>query len=332
MVDYRYMMLTQKSLLLAAFVSLVGCSSAKTADVTPTPDLSSTDPLPPPPPEKGFQMGMEIDSPAHSETWKCQMGTLPIDGPRAVNAVEHVQSAVVHHMDIIVIATSGVDLPDGIYDCADIYKDHPKLMEEVILYAAQKPQDKWTFPKGTAAMVPGPLRVMYEIHHVNGSDQPMHLFSKVNAYSVSTDEVTKTVWGGPVRNRNLTIPPKSDVTEVSRCVFDKDVDILIMSMHTHKLGRDMTALRFDGTATGEQVYKNEDWAQPAVKSFTDAPLHVAKGQGFEFRCHYANPSDKLVNWGFKADDEMCNLALVYTPGDSAAKCTQVYQSGGKIIE
>ena len=45
-----------------------------------------------------------------------------------------------------------------------------------------------------------------------------------------------------------------------------------------------------------------------------------------------NASDVDVGWGFKATDEMCQMAIVYTPGDPSAKCVPVETSDGVILE
>jgi hypothetical protein len=57
---------------------------------------------------------------------------------------------------------------------------------------------------------------------------------------------------------------------------------------------------------------------------------VPAGQGFELHCHYQNPTDKLVNWGFKASDEMCQMALVYTPGNPSIECKTIATSDGVL--
>jgi len=35
-----------------------------------------------------------------------------------------------------------------------------------------------------------------------------------------------------------------------------------------------------------------------------------------------------VHWGFAASDEMCQIALVYTPGQATRKCEVVDSSDG----
>jgi hypothetical protein len=55
-------------------------------------------------------------------------------------------------------------------------------------------------------------------------------------------------------------------------------------------------------------------------------MKVPAGTGFEFACHYKNPSAQPVTWGFKATDEMCQIALVFTPGETTRAC-EIVASG-----
>ena len=47
-------------------------------------------------------------------------------------------------------------------------------------------------------------------------------------------------------------------------------------------------------------------------------------------CTYDNRSDEAVYYGLGADDEMCNLTLVYTPGSRSAECVVVATSDGQV--
>jgi hypothetical protein len=288
--------------------------------------------LAPPEPDQGFQLAMDVDAEPGEETWKCQILTLDVQDLQNVNRVKHVQSNAVHHMDVMVILNSGMNKPPGTYDCGPLYEQFPKLMEETILYASQIANDEIQLPPGVVAKVPGGLTLMFELHNVNATANKVHLSSRINAYTIPANEAKASIWGAAVRDRNLNLAPGADVTEWSRCVVDEDVDVLFLSSHMHELGRDAEILRFDGKSTGQMVYRNDDWASPKLLSFGTQPLKLRKGEGFEFRCHYTNTRAVPVNWGFNAKDEMCNMAWVYTPGDSKVKCQVVETSDGQIVE
>ena len=287
-------------------------------------------PLPPPPAGQGFQIGIDTVAPAHSEIWKCRIMKWPLRDYSDIHSVEHLQSSAMHHMDVMVILYSGLDKPEGEYDCKPLYEQYPKLMEETILYGAQSSHARIDLPPGVAAEVPPGLTIMYEVHYVNATNQDQKVFSRVNGWTMPAQNVTSTIWGGVVRDRNLNIPPQQDHTEWSRCTFDQDVDLLFISSHTHRLGRDVKIFKFDGQATGDQIFENDDWQSPTLTAMQPS-LHIPAGQGLEFRCHYYNDEDSEVHWGFLASDEMCNMALVYTPGTTGAHCSVVQTSDGVIM-
>jgi len=292
----------------------------------PAPD---NDPFPPPDESEGFQIEMTTTVPAGTEIWECKVTEIPVDGFIKVNHVESVQSPGVHHMDITALDFAGVELDEGTYDCNEVYADHPELMDSgLILYASQQAEQSITMPEGTVASLPGHLKVMHELHYVNASPQPVEAFSKINIYRY-TGTVLESIWGNAVRDTELNVPPGESV-EWTRCVMSEDVDVIFLSSHTHELARRVEVRLFDGEAVGEMVYDNDDWHAPPLKDFGAAPLHIPAGTGFEFQCHYSNATGETVNWGFSAADEMCQIAMVYTPGESQRKCQVVATSDGVL--
>lgn len=292
--------------------------------------------FPAPAPDEGMQVGFSAVAPAGEEIWKCLvMDQLPTDETWAyVNRAVHKQTPFVHHMDLMALAFANVDIEPGEYDCEDLYQGEQsdKLMDDaVILYASQKGDDEVQLPEGIVAEVPTRSPFMYELHYVNTSDEDVVVESYVNAYTIEPEDVRANIWGGATRDLNINIPPQTqDHVEWTRCVMTDDVDLLFMSSHTHELARSFQVRAFDGeTVAGDMMYENRDWQSPNLKHF-DPPLKVNKGEGFEFSCHYASNRDTETNWGFTAQDEMCQIALVFTPGDASVECEIVESSDGVI--
>jgi hypothetical protein len=161
-----------------------------------------------------------------------------------------------------------------------------------------------------------------------GSDEVM-AESTVNAYTMPQAEVRDSIWGSAVRDTHLEIPPRARHTEWIRCVMNRDVELILASTHTHQLATVATISLFDGESTGDEIYRNEDWHAPPLKSF-DPPIPLRAGQGLELRCEFDNVTDETVRYGFTAADEMCQLAIVHTPGDASAACEVVESSDGVI--
>lgn len=297
---------------------------------TDGPAVDPNDPLPPPAADEGIQIAMEVEVAPGQEVWKCNVFDLPSAKFFPVNHAESVQNNSMHHMDLIATAFGAPEIQPGEYDCDDVYAEFPGLMDDgVIVYASQQAQQQILLPEGTVADLLPRMRLMHEIHFVNPTDEPIKAFSKINAYEYK-DKVTQTIWGGAVRDLDINVPGNTTETHVewTRCVMNKDVDVLFMSTHTHALAKQTVIRRFDGpsAAPGEVLYTNDDWHAPRLEDYTNAPLHIPAGSGFEFECHYENHSGMPVNWGFTAAEEMCQIALVYTPGEATRFC-DIVESG-----
>jgi hypothetical protein len=284
-------------------------------------------PFPAPAPEDGFQMSMSTTAPAGTEIWRCAVYDIPTEDWAPVNRVESLQNDFMHHMDVMALAFTGVKLEPGMYDCDDLYANHPGLMDGLILYASQEGTQTIQLPEGTVAHLPPGLRVLHAVHYVNTTSEDVDVFSYVNAYTIHPRDIVETIWGEAVRDVNLEIPPRGEHTEWTRCVMTEDIDLLFLSSHTHQLGKRVSIRLFDGEEVGEEVYVNRDWHAPLIKPF-ETPLRIAAGTGFEFSCLFDNPTDETVRWGFSADDEMCQIALVFTPGEARRRCVPVDSSDG----
>lgn len=318
---------TTRALLIGLAISLVGCSDASDPPTSPTAQGR----LAPPPDGEGFQLSYEVTAPASSEIYKCRVDWFPSETTTWINRVESRQNTGMHHMDVISMAFVALDLEPGEYECADLYESHPAMMEEIIvMYAAQAAEQQIVLPPGVAANVPSGMKIMHELHYVNTSDEDVTAFSDVNVYTIPKEEVVDTIWGSVSRDTHLNIPPQSKHVEWTRCVMTEDVDVILMSSHTHALAESVEVRLFDGeTVSDEVIYRSTNWESPELAQID---LHVKKGTGFEYTCNYDNHRDELVTWGLYSSDEMCQIVAVHTPGDSSIKCEIVETSDGVIDE
>jgi len=287
-------------------------------------------PLPPPGLGEGFQLSATTTAPAGEEVWRCVVYDAPNDQWEMVNRVESIQNDAMHHMNVVALSLTDVSLEPGDYDCNALYEEHPELMDAMIIYASQAETQNLTLPSGVGANLPPNIRIMHEMHLVNTTEQDLDVFSYINAYSADPTTIEETIWGGGVRDLNLNIPANAEHSEWTRCVMNEPVDIVFLSSHTHALGVEVSIRLFDGDEVGEQVYVNHDWHSPYLKSFAELPLHIPAGTGFEFTCKFNNPFDEPITYGFAAADEMCTMAMVFTPGQASRTCSPVSSSDGVL--
>jgi hypothetical protein len=316
-----------RSFLLALSV-LFGCDQDNVRLGSTPSELGPAGPtLAPPDPAEGFQMAIDTTVAAGEEAWDCWVGDVPLTELTAIDHVVSQQVEGVHHMDVLALSLLPIEIEDGLHDCRELYAEYPDLMDGTFIYASQLPEDELVLPDGVAAVLPPNLRVMIEIHYVNWHQEDLHAWSRINAYTVPMDEVQEQIWGSAVRDTEISVPAGAeDHVEWTRCVMNRDVNLVFSASHTHQLASLVEVFAFDGESTGELLYTTDDWHAPVLHRFDLRP--IAAGTGFEFRCHYDNPGVAEVNWGFSASDEMCQIGIVHTPGDFSAACDIVGSSDG----
>jgi hypothetical protein len=311
-----------------AFAFGLACSDPATGG-------DSADPLPtldPPPAGEGFQVSMSGVAPPNSEVWLCDVYDLPTTEPSPVHKVTYLQTPGMHHLTLSTTAMGDAQIENGHYDCNDLYSDPAMMSEVTMIWGNQgEAQGEMELPDGLAATLPAGIQMIQEVHYMNPTDEEVPVYSYIDGWTMPEDEVTGGIWGGSVRDENIEIPAHSSKTEWSRCVMDEDVDVLFLGSHTHGIGTGFTIAPFDGTTTGDVFYENHDWHDPMIVQY-DPGMHVPAGQGFEWSCTWQNDSDETVHYGFASTDEMCNMAVVFTPFSMTAACQVVETSDGVLWE
>jgi len=312
-----------RRLLAASALLLLGCPPAEEEFRQPTLEAPAS--------HEGFQVSTETVAAPNSEVWKCAVYPIPVDDWAAVNWVEYQQTEGMHHATLL---TPGIGIegpPPGLYDCEDLYGDD--MGDNISFFGAQgDAEGTMHLPEGVAANFPPTLTIIHEMHYVNTRDVEVPVFSVINAYTIRQDDVVEGIWGGQVRDENIEIPVDAEAhNEWSRCVMNRDVEVLFLASHSHKLGTEFTIRRFDGTDSGEVFYSNDDWHTPKIVQY-EQPLVIPEGEGFEWACTWRNTTGEHVSYGPTADDEMCNLAIVFMPFDMSAACEVVETSDGVLWE
>lgn len=326
-------MLVRIAVLLAALGTAFGTACG--ADSTSGGDgaAAAKPEFPPPPAAEGFQLKLDAVAPAASEIWICDVYQLPGTEPVNVSWVETRQNHGTHHLTLSTLGSTGdPPVPYGRYDCNDLYGDRSLMEDQIMFYGDQgSAQNIMRLPDGVAATLPGGLDVIHEVHYVNTTEQDVELYSWINAWTVPGADVDNGIWGGSVRDEHINIPASGQHTEWSRCVMTHDVQVLFLASHTHQRGVRFTIAPYDSEAgeVGEVFYDNDDWHIPLITQYEPART-VNKGQGFQWSCTWDNPTNQPIEYGLDATDEMCNLAVVFTPFLPQALCEVTETSDGVL--
>ncbi|GDX80192.1 hypothetical protein LBMAG42_20030 [Deltaproteobacteria bacterium] len=297
-----------------------------------TGESSDVPTLTPPAEGAGFQVSMFGTAPAFTEVWLCSVYDIPTTAAAAVNSVEYLQTEGTHHMTLSTTALAETPIEPGNYDCADLYANSSVMQDVVMMFGNQgQAAGTLSLPDGVAANLPAGIQVLHEVHYVNTTDTAVPIYSYLNAYTIPQEDVVDGIWGGSVRDEHLEIPVGVEHTEWSRCVMNEDVEVQFLASHTHALATEFTIAPFDGLTTGEVFYTNNDWHDPMIEQYT-TPMAVPAGQGFEFACTWFNDGESTINYGLLSTDEMCNMAIVFTPFSVTAECEVVETSDGYLGE
>ena len=315
------MRLARLPLVLLAALAIISCGD----DPPPAPLLE------PPAEGTGFQVSYETMAPPMTEIWKCNLQALPNSRVININEAESRITPGIHHQTLTLLLGLGdlEALEPGEYDCRELYDAYPALMEDAIqLYGAQSAEQSIDLGPGIVAQLPPRLLALHEIHYFNNTPEELLVQSYLNAYTVENTEVEDTIWGFSVRDEHLSIPARGSTNEWTRCEMTEDVQLQLLSSHTHELGVRVNVSLWDGETVGEQIYTNNDWHTPKLTQFPDGGMTIPAGTGFHFDCEFDNPTDEDVIWGFDALDEMCQIAIVFTPGNFSIDCEITDSSDG----
>lgn len=188
----------------------LSCASSETPKATDSgADGTANIPtLAPPAPEEGFQLMMQpFVAEPYSEIWWCEVYNAPNTSFAPINRVQFLQNPGTHHMTLSTVSLGGTVLPEGQFDCTELY-GNASLMEDQLMFFGNQDDAEGVMqlPENTVADFPPELQVIHEVHYVNTTDQPVTLYSYINAYTIDPGDVEARIWGGQVRDETISIP------------------------------------------------------------------------------------------------------------------------------
>ena len=167
----------------------------------------------------------------------------------------------------------------------------------------------YTFPEGVALKVPPATALDLNAHYFNNQNTNLKGENYINMYTVSQANVLKEAQSINFANYNFSIPANSRKTITTDYTFTKEVTVITLTSHFHKLGEKFQIKILGGTRNGEVVYENIDWEHPLVINLAK-PIQLKAGEGLTSVVTYNNTTNKMVNFGLTSEDEM-NIIFGY---------------------
>lgn len=178
-----------------------------------------------------------------------------------------------------------------------------QMSNHVFLGGGTNASQEYTFPEGTALLLPAGMTVDLNPHYFNKTTDFHFGENNVNLYTVDKSKVKNVVKTIDFNNTSFSLPAKTVTTVTKDFKFSADVKVVALTSHNHKYGQKFVIKILGGTRNGEVVYESTDWEHPAMINYT-TPIALKKGEGLTSVVTYNNTSNQTISFGLTSEDEM----------------------------
>lgn len=177
------------------------------------------------------------------------------------------------------------------------------MSNHVFLGGGTDTNSDYVFPEGTALMLPAGMTVDLNPHYFNKTTDSKYGENYINLYTVDKSSVKYVVKTIDFNNTKIDLPANQRTTITTDFKFSKDVKIVALTSHNHKLGEKFVIKIKGGTRDGEVVYESTDWEHPNMINYK-TPIELKKGEGLTSIVTYNNTTKNKVSFGLTSEDEM----------------------------
>ena len=321
---------------------LVGCSSEPSEpellDLTVSLAL----------PDWGYQLVTEpVQVEPYSEEFICSVVRLEPESDELlvwVNELESMSSENSHHMNVFLGQFSFLDafLEDGAFesqlgvglgthDCDDL----GNMMEVTFpIFPSQRTNQRITMPEGVGIPLVAPLVLIIQHHYLNLGDVPVLINAALNIERVDpalVDDAASMIFDDIP---DLQIPGGSQKVEARTCVINRDVEVALVSTHSHERADCATLSRYSASEDAVELdpfFVNKSWETPPILHFERESFPVAAGDGVHWACHYTDHFGvDAINDG-TASGEMCVFAAVTYPAPRTVEEISSVLASGDLL-
>ena len=248
------------------------------------------------------------------ELIKCQY--FPADGiERELSAFNTDMSAGSHHLVVFRIdETKGK--PTGyvgteLQTCSQI--EIPAGFDGM-LPGSQQEHTAFNLPTGVAMRMTRTHGLLFQMHYINATQQP--ITTSVHWTAKSVDPASVKAQAGMIfySNFQLNIPTGTS-TATATCPSPTDRNLMTATGHMHVHGT-----QFDATVAGQNVFHTTLWSEPNGNVFAQPGFAVKKGDPISWTCAYNNQTGGPLKFGNSATkNEMCIFVSLFYPAATPAQ-------------
>lgn len=308
----------------AVLITCTGCGEEEATD-QPSPVVSAG--------EAYTVVFGPVMVPAGMERTQCVTKRLGNDGKLNVGSIHNELLGVSHHL-IVYRVNDSIERAQP-YDC-ESFTDATDPSKGSTLMITQKKDEVLTLPKGTAIVLEPNQMVRLEMHYINPSTQPSTVEAHATFHKLPDAEFEHEVGflfaGGtdidlaPGESGTLTafITPPAELA---------DKQFFAFTGHAHKLGTNVrVSMGIRGAGDMQPVYDVPDFQWSEAETVYHMPPKVLpQGAGFQVTCDWQNTSEKRVQYGVSAEDEMCFFWTYYYPTSGAKVCFTGQDTQGATV-
>lgn len=253
------------------------------------------------------------DARVGSEDHVCVVLALNNPSPIWVNALTATMSPGGHHL-VLERMPADSQLTEAPFPC-----DATGGLDETRLFIALQPTSAVTLPSGVAYRLEANQHLIVQLHYLNATDAPLNVRGEVelaeadsNVAWIEAASVFTGTFAIELRPHQVGRAQVDAIIGFNPAPAGKQRHVFALSTHTHHLSTRTSIHRIDAAGEyGALLYESVSWAEPPLTMFVPV-LTLQPSERLRLTCDYLNPSDRVVKFGAKADDEMCMLwAHVY---------------------
>ena len=190
------------------------------------------------------------------------------------------------------------------------------------IFIAQQAQSELVFPKDPSGVPVGfelaaNQKLRLEMHYINATGAPLNVVGKAEMDVLpDSANIIKSAFAFEGEFNIPVIPAQGEADTGLR--FQQGLPgthVFALTTHQHHLGSEMKVwFANDQSDTSSLVADSLSWSDPPLVTFAPAlDFPIGSTKGFNYQCHWKNPTPAAVQGGLGANDEMCFFWHYYYP-------------------